>query len=95
MDERKRGIAAFSILKYRLMDINVAITRGTILGVVYVFVLGIPVAVWFWGRNYLFDKIGVNWGLIPMGMMFILATLGPTIYIALRQRTDRDRLYTQ
>jgi len=81
-------ITAYAIVTYRLMDINVAITKGTIFTVVCTFVLGIPVAVWFWGRTYLYDKIGANWGLVPVGMALILASLGPTIYGFFRQKTE-------
>jgi len=79
---------AYAIVKHRLMDINVAITRGTVFAVVYAFVLGIPVAVWFWGRTYLSNKIGVNWGLVPVGMALILASLGPAIYGFMRRKTE-------
>ena len=82
------GLMSYAIVKLRLMDINVAITKGTVFAVVYTFVLGIPVAVWFWGRTYLFDKIGVNWGLVPIGMALILASLGPAIYGVMRRKTE-------
>jgi len=82
------SITAYAIVTYRLMDINVAITKGTVFAVVYAFVLGIPVAVWFWGRTYLSDKIGVNWGLVPVGIALILASLGPTIYGFIRRKTE-------
>jgi len=82
------SITAYAIITYRLMDINVVVTRGTIFGVVYTFVLGIPVAVWFWGRTYLSDKIGVNWGLVPVGIALVLASLGPAIYGFIRRKTE-------
>jgi len=82
------GLMSYAIVKHRLMDINVAITKGSVFAVVYAFVLGIPVAVWFWGRTYLFDKIGVNWGLVPIGMALILASLGPAIYGFIRRKTE-------
>jgi len=82
------GFTVLAIIQYRLMDINVVITRGTVFAVVYAFVLGIPVAMWFWGRTYLSEKIGVNWGLAPIGMALILASLGPTIYGFIRRKTE-------
>jgi len=85
------GLTTYAIATYRLMNINVAVTRGTLFGVVYVFVLGIPVALGFWGRDYLSNKIGINWWLIPVGVTLILATLGPTIFNVLRRRTERKR----
>ena len=85
------GVVAYAIVRHRLMNINVAITRGTVFAIVYAFVLGIPVGVGFWGRSYLSDAIGTNWWLVPVGITLILATLGPTIYTALRRRTERER----
>jgi signal transduction histidine kinase len=82
------GVVAYAIVKHRLMDINVAITKGTVFAVVYAFVLGIPVAVWFWGRTYLSNKIGTNWGLVPVGMALILASLGPTTYGFIRRKAE-------
>ncbi|MBA7504801.1 Adaptive-response sensory-kinase SasA [subsurface metagenome] len=81
-------LLAYAIVTYRLMDINVAITRGTVFAVVYAFVLGIPVGVGFWGRTYLSDKIGVNWWLVPVGIALILASLGPAIYGFIRRKTE-------
>ncbi len=82
------GLTTYAIVTYRLMDINVAITKGTVFAVVYTLVLGLPVAVWFWGRTYLSNKIGVNWGLVPIGIALILASLGPTIYGFIRRKAE-------
>jgi len=82
------GLTTYAIVTYRLMDINVAITKGSVFAVVYAFVLGSPIVVWFWGRTYLSDKIGENWGLVPVGMALILASLGPTIYGFIRRKTE-------
>jgi len=84
-------IVTYAIVTYRLMDITVAITRGTVFAVVYAFVLGIPVAVGFWAKTYLSNTIGGNWWLVPVGITLILASLGPTIYDVLRQRTEKER----
>jgi len=82
------GLTTYAIVTYRLMDINVAITKGSVFAVVYAFVLGSPILVWFWGRTYLSDKIGENWGLVPVGMALILASLGPAIYGFIRRKTE-------
>jgi len=82
------GVVAYAIVKHRLMDINVAITKGTVFGVVYAFVLGIPVAVGFWARAYIYDKIGENWWLVPVGIALILASLGPTVYGFIRRKAE-------
>jgi len=82
------GFTVLAIIQYRLMDINVVITRGTVFAMVYAFVLGIPIVVRLWGKDYLSDKIGETWWLVPMGMMLILASLGPTIYGFIRRKTE-------
>jgi len=85
------GFGTYAIVTYRLMDVRVAITRGTVFAAVYAFVLGIPVVIGFWGKTYLSHKIGGNWWLIPVGITLILATLGPTTFTVLRRRTERKR----
>jgi len=82
------GLTTYAIITYRLMDINFAITKGTVFAVVYGFVLGSPIVLWFWGRNYLYGKLGENWGLVPIGMALVLASLGPTVYGAVRRKAE-------
>ena len=81
-------VVVYAIVTYRLMDINVAITKGTVFAVVYAFVLGIPIGVGFWGKSYIFDKIGPNWWLVPVGMALVLASLGPAIYGFIRRKAE-------
>lgn len=68
----------YAILKYRLMDINLALTRAGIFVIVYALVLGIP----FW----LGAKTG-KW-LYSTLMITVLATVGPFIYTYIRRRTE-------
>jgi len=82
------GLTTYAIVTYRLMDINVAITKGTVFAVVYAFILGLPVAVGFLGQSYISDKLGPRWWLIPVGTALILASLGPTIYGFIRRKAE-------
>ncbi|MCM8779488.1 MAG: ATP-binding protein [Candidatus Omnitrophica bacterium] len=88
-------IIAYAIIRYRLMDIKVAITRTGIFVVVYSLVLGIPFALAFflkdWLKSYLFD----NWWLLPLGLMAFLGTSGPFIFIYLQRKTEARLLREQ
>jgi two-component system NtrC family sensor kinase len=79
---------AYAILKYRLMDIRVAVTRTGIFVVVYTLVLGIPFSLSVFGRSWLIATFGQNWGLAPLILLTILATIGPFLYIYLQRRTE-------
>ncbi|MBI4706350.1 MAG: GHKL domain-containing protein [Candidatus Omnitrophica bacterium] len=68
----------YVILRYRLLDLNVAFTRAGIFGVVYALVLGVP----FWlGYKY-------NQWQYSTWIMLILATSGPFIYSYLRRHAE-------
>jgi signal transduction histidine kinase len=82
---------AYGIIKYRLMDIKVALTRTGIFIAVYTLILGLPFAVAGWFRTSLIDLFGPNWWIFPLGLMAALATVGPFIYIYI-QRKAEDRL---
>ena len=76
------SIVTYAIVRYRLMDIKVAITRAGIFSIVYAFVLGAPFL------------LGYKYGLWHHStwVMLILATLGPFIYLRLEKRT-KELLY--
>ena len=69
---------AFAILRYRLMDIRVALTRVGVFFIVYVIVLGIPFL------------LGYKFGLwkIAAWITVFLATSGPFAFIYLSRRTE-------
>jgi signal transduction histidine kinase len=71
-------IVTYAILKYRLMDIKVAITRSGIFLIVYAFVLGLPF--WFGFRTHLWA-----WAVVLMGL---LATSAPFIYNYISRKAE-------
>ena len=90
-------IMAYAILKFRLMDIRVAITRTGIFIMVYTLVLGLPFLlasniVW---RNKIVVLIGSIWWTVPLGLMAVLATAGPFIYIYLNRKAEERLLKEQ
>jgi len=78
------AVTTYAILKYRVLDIKIAVTRAGVFFIVYAFVLGIPV--WLG-----FKLLGKGVWLLPVTFMGILATAGPFIYLYFQKRAE-DRL---
>jgi len=81
-------MVAVAVLRYRLMDINIALTRAGIFAIVYTLVLGIPFAVAGWGKPMLVHLFGNNWFWFPLVVFFALATAGPFIFIYVSRRAE-------
>jgi signal transduction histidine kinase len=86
---------AYSIIKYRLMDIKTAIIRAAIFTFVYILVLGIPFGLAEWYRPWLISIFDQNWFRLPMFVLLGLATLGPFIYLYLQRRAENALLKDQ
>jgi signal transduction histidine kinase len=84
-------IMSYAILKYRLLDIKIALTRTSLFIAVYTLVLGLPFAIAAYFKNGLIQSFGPNWWMVPLAIMGLLATIGPSIYIYLQHRAE-DRL---
>ncbi len=82
---------AYAIVKYRLMDIKIAVTRIGIFVLVYSLILGIPFGITYWGKNYLGNLFGEHWYWTPLVVATLLATAGPFIYLYIQKRAE-DRL---
>jgi signal transduction histidine kinase len=77
------------------MDISVALTRTSIFVAVYTLVLGLPFAVAFWMKTWLIEILGPGWWMMPLGLMALLATVGPFIYIYVQRRAEARLLKEQ
>jgi len=88
-------IFSYAILKYRFMDVTVAITRTGIFIVVYSLVLGIPFALAFGWREQLKILMGETWWLAPLISSTILATVGPFIYLYIQRKAEDKLLQEQ
>lgn len=82
------GLIAYAIIKYRLMDITLTITRTGVFIAVYTLVFGLPYLLAIWGKAYLSTLLGNNWWLGPLVLMSVLGTVGPFIYIFLEKRAE-------
>jgi len=71
-------VFAYAILRYRLLDINIALTRAGIFLAIYTLILGLPFLLAF------------KYGFWPLSLvlMALLATLGPIGYRYLQKRAE-------
>jgi len=81
-------IITYATLRYRLMDISIAITRTGIFVAVYSLVLGIPFALAFGWQKTLEGLLGNSWWMVPLVTSTILATAGPFIYLFIQKRAE-------
>jgi len=88
------SVVTYAILRHRLMDIRVVLTRAGIFIAVYTLVLGLPFAVVVMMRSWLTSVFGGFWWFAPMGLLFLLATIGPFIYIYIDRRAE-ERLFKE
>ena len=86
---------AYAIIKYRIMDVNVAITRTTIFIFLYAIVFGVPAALVFWAREWLMSQWHSRWWYFPLGAYGVLSAVGPFVYIILQRRAEAVLLREQ
>ena len=79
------AVMAYAIIRYRLMEIRVALTRTGLVIFIYALVLGVPFVIGM--------QTGFNF--LAFLAMFILATLGPLLYRYLQKKTDAMLLARQ
>jgi two-component system nitrogen regulation sensor histidine kinase GlnL len=86
---------AYAIIKFRLMDVNVAITRTTIFVLLYAVVIGVPLAMIAWGKPWLSQYWGDRWWYFPLGFYAVLSAVGPFIYLILQRKAEAVLLKEQ
>lgn len=89
------SLIAFAIVRYRLMDIKIVITRTGIFIVVYTIVLGLPFVAGGCLKGWLSAIFGMHWWTLPLSLMAVLATLGPFLYIFLERKAEEQLLKEQ
>ena len=81
-------IIAYAIIKYRLMDIAVVITRGGVLAGTYAFIIGVPALVASVAKPWLVGAMGRLWWVPPLGLFAALALVGPFVALFLIRRIE-------
>jgi signal transduction histidine kinase len=79
------AVMAYAIIRYRMMEIRLALTRTGIFLVIYAMVLGIPFIIGFKTR----------FSFLSFLTLFILATLGPLVYRFLNRKAESMLLHRQ
>ncbi|MBI3616507.1 MAG: GAF domain-containing protein, partial [Candidatus Omnitrophica bacterium] len=88
-------IVAYAILRYRLLDINVVMTRMALFAVVYIPLLVLPVFAGKLLQSILASHLGANWWVVPMGLEAIFAVVGLASYKYVQQRAENRLLAEQ
>ena len=81
-------IIAYTIVKYRLMDIQLVMTRAGIFIVVYALVLGVPIGVGL-------KIIGIGLWLVPVLLMAVFSAIGPFVYLFFQRKAEERLLQEQ
>ena len=89
------SIMVFAMVRYRLMDINLIVTRTGVFVAVYSLILGIPFFVGYKFQKYLIDTFQDNWWLGPLVTSTILATIGPFVYLYFDKKAESRLLKEQ
>lgn len=88
-------VMTYAIIRHRLLDIRLAITRTGIFVFVYCVVLGIPAVMVWQGKGFLEDLLGPGWWLLPGGLYAVLSFVGPFIYMMLQRKAEAVLLKEQ
>jgi signal transduction histidine kinase len=88
-------IVTYAIIRYRLLDISIAITRSGIFLAVYSLILGTPLLLIYFLQNELVSVLGVSWWIAPFLCSTGLATLGPFLYIYFEKKAEDQLLKEQ
>ena len=81
-------LMTYAIVRHRLLDIQLVITRTGIFVLIYCVVVGIPAFLIFQMRGLLEQQLGVNWWLLPAGSFSLLSFIGPFIYMTVQRRAE-------
>lgn len=85
------GMTAYAIVRHRLLDINLAVTRVAIFVLVYAPLLLMPIVVGKASEPWLSALFGANWWMIPMGVEALFAAGGLVAYRYVQKKAE-DRL---
>ncbi len=83
---------SYAIVKYHLMDVRVALTRGMLFVMLHALVLGVPFAIAVLCKAPLMTTMGEWWWLLPFGLLWLLSSLEPLLYRVLQYHAE-ERIF--
>lgn len=86
---------SYAIVKYRLMDVNLAVTRTTVFMVVYAVLLGLPLAGALTWQGRLEQALGARWWVWLWGTCALLATAAHYVNLYVQRRAEARLLKEQ
>ncbi|MFA6217133.1 MAG: ATP-binding protein [Candidatus Omnitrophota bacterium] len=86
---------AYAIVRYRIMDISIVITRAAVFLAVYSIVLGIPFILSAVLKEWFMRHLGTNWWMGPFSSLVMLGTIGPFVYVYLEKKAESILLREQ
>lgn len=84
-------IISYTIIRFRLMDVTIVITRAGIFMFVYSLILGVPLLLIYYFQNYFASIFGVSWWIIPFLCSTALSAFGPFLYLYFDKKAE-DRI---
>ncbi|MCF7908533.1 MAG: GAF domain-containing protein [Candidatus Omnitrophica bacterium] len=88
-------VATYAILKYRLMDVRIFVSRAAAFLISYPFFLSIPFIFAYRTQVELHSLMGANWWLVPAGLIIFFSSLSPIAYSQLKIRMEEKLLADQ
>lgn len=88
------GIMAYAIIRYRLMDVNLAIARTLVFAMVYALLLGVPLIAVLMKQTSLELLLGHRWWVWILISYAVLATVAHYINLHFQHRAE-DRLLAE
>lgn len=83
-------IMTYAFLRYRLMDVDRAVLRGVLFLATYILVVGLPLWVGSVYTDLCKAVLGEWWWMIPTGLMGLLASVSPLIFLSGVHRMEQN-----
>ncbi len=88
------AMTAYSIARFRLLDINLVLSRLAVFTIVYAPLLVLPILLGELYQSALSSLVGENWWILPTLFEAVVATIGLLVYRFVRQKAE-DRLLSE